>query len=56
MLPKLALGLLMVPFLPRLKERALLPGVLGYILAGVNPQAAGGDGPRGPRHGDRLPA
>lgn len=35
MLSKLALGLLMVLFLPRLMERFRLPGVLGFILAGV---------------------
>lgn len=34
-LTRLAIGLLMVLFLPRLMERYRLPGVLGFILAGV---------------------
>lgn len=35
MLARLAFGLLLSLFLPRLMERFRLPGVLGYILAGV---------------------
>ncbi len=34
-LTRLAIGLLMVLFLPRLMERYRLPGVLGFILAGL---------------------
>ncbi|MCC9607720.1 cation:proton antiporter [Blastopirellula sp. JC732] len=34
-LTRLAIGLLLAIFLPRLMERIRLPGVLGYILAGV---------------------
>lgn len=34
-LTRLAVGLLLVLFLPRLLERYRLPGVLGYILAGI---------------------
>lgn len=34
-LSRLAIGLLMVLFLPRLMERYRLPGVLGFILAGL---------------------
>lgn len=34
-LTRLAIGLLMVIFLPRLMERFRLPGVLGFILAGM---------------------
>jgi Kef-type K+ transport system membrane component KefB len=35
MLTRLAIGLAMVLWLPRLAERCRLPGVLGYIFAGV---------------------
>lgn len=35
MLTRLAIGLAMVLFLPRLMERLRIPGVLGFILAGV---------------------